>query len=274
MAGSVVLPVDYLFIGGGVMVAIIAILLMIVIDTRSNAPEAAIFKRARKKGLPVLDITDIGTGESRFLLGKKDGVDEIAFSTGHYGIQVDPSLCSGNTDPSRYRNGLAIYHYCSTKWLPISPHNVLAIQTVKNLRVKYPDLDFLTDLELMTLLNTPRSDLKHDSERFLEKYSPVAIERGTPITLTPNTLISRVREFQDEITKTPVDTGFLAYHHAFSSIPFAHAAQDLEQLKLLIQRKTYAQFQDQIKMWNYVIMALALLGGIGVVIYVISMGGK
>lgn len=272
---SMVIPVEYLVIGIGVPVLGLMGLIMFLLNLKLYAPEAFIFRSARLKNLPVLDLVDVGTGESRFLLGTKADIDDIAFDTGHYGIQVDPSLVSGNCDPSRYTKGLKIFHYCTTRWLPITPQNVLAIQTVKRIRdEKYPDLLFLTDLELMSLLNAPRTDLMHDASRYIEKYRPVSINGDMQSHIGPDELIRQMVALQDELVQTPVDTGFFAYHHAFKDIPFAHASQDLEQLKLLIQRKVFKQFENRDKTWTYALCAVAVLGAVAVVIYVISMAAS
>jgi len=267
-----VLPVEYLALGIGVPVIICLGVVMFLMNLKLYAPEAFIFRKARLKNLPVLDLIDVGTGESRFIIGTKGDIDDIAFETEHYGIQVDPSLVSGNCDPSRYTKGLKIFHYCTTRWLPITPQNVLAIQTVKRIRdEKYPDLLFLTDLELMSLLNAPRTDLKHDADRYIEKYKPVSVRAEGQVSIDANGLIEQITTLQDELVQTPIDTGFFAYHHAFKDIPFAHASQDLEQLKLLIQRKVWKQFENKDKTWSYVLAVLAILGGVAVVIYVLSM---
>ncbi|RPJ53954.1 MAG: hypothetical protein EHJ95_01205 [Methanobacteriota archaeon] len=182
---AIALPLEYIFlIGIGWLVAIFSV--MYIFDIRKWAPEAMIFRTARKKGKPVLDITDIGTGDSGFYLGNKDKKGDIYFDLKEFGDKLDPGMTTGDCSPSRYRKGLNIYHYSTTGWLPVGSSQALGFQKINEIartNQKYQILDFLSTEDIHQLINTPRDELDHDVRIFINRYEPpggIKVSTGAP----------------------------------------------------------------------------------------------
>lgn len=147
-------------------------LIAFVFDMRKYGEEAFIFRKARKKNLPVLDVCDIGTGDSQMFLGVKDAKGDIYFDMKEYGDKLDPGMTTGDCAPSRYPHGLSIYHYSTISWLPLGPEQALGFKAINKTRTKYPNLKFLSDEEVHQLLDTPSQEMDHDVEMFIRKYRP------------------------------------------------------------------------------------------------------
>jgi len=245
--------------------------------TRDCCDEGKIFNAAPKKSLPVLSIENVGNGHATFALGTKDEDEDPVFEIDGVSMKVDPSMCSGGAEPTRYKKGLNIWHYASSKFLPISSRTALAYQTIKMHRSdqkKLKMLSFLTDSELFTLLKQPRELLPDAAAVFLEKYSPTQpkvdyTEEDQEMPLDEMVII--LCEMQDYMTALPVEGGLFCYHSAFKDLPYAHSSQDIQRIKYLFEQKIWEQFKDQDKMWTRILMVIALLGATGGLVYILSM---
>lgn len=238
------------------------------VTIRNWAPEAKDIARARMWGLPLMDLVDMGSGYGRLVLGEKDEEGDIMFKTPEgWGIHVDPTLISGDAEPTRYPMGLDIFHYSTVDCLPISPKNVVAINKIFNIRDKdYKKLQFLEDTELMALLNAPRNHLVNDCEVYIQKYDPEG--------MTTNILVEYIVQFQDRISKELLGEGWTCYAHAFQRIPHAYLSQDLEQLDMLNKKKYERDFWAKFDMWNKVMMGAILIGITAVAVYIISLAAN
>ena len=85
---SIPIPLEFIVMVPMVLILVIMILLWYIFQIRHYAIEAIIFMKGRKKDLPVLCRTDIGSGFSRFILGKKKKDGDIAFDDG-LGVECD-----------------------------------------------------------------------------------------------------------------------------------------------------------------------------------------
>lgn len=270
---SIPIPLELIIMVPMVLILVIMILLWYIFQIRHYAIEAIIFMKGRKKDLPVLCRTDIGSGFSRFILGKKKNDGDIAFDDGELpGILVDPSLLS-DTQAMRFGGGLDIYFYASKDWVPLTHINALGFKTAKrvarsthkNGKAVFPELQALTDQELMALLNTRQDELKDDCLLFIDKYKPLMIgEDGRETIIRPEALADAIIELKEILSKTPLDLGFYSFMAAFVMNPISHLAQDLEQLKMLIEQLVAERYEKMMKMMQYVIMAMMLLGGISI----------
>jgi len=258
------------------------ILLKLYVDIKRNAPEALIFAKARKKRLPVLCRTDVGSSYSQFILGKKQKDGDIAFDDGELpGLLVDPSLL-GDSDAMRFGRGLDIYYYASTQWMPLTAINALGLKTVARVAdQRYKELSFLPKQELAEFLMTKDDDILADCNTCIRRYNPEAVdwetgnkvndEYGNSIKMTPEELRDSITALREELKRTPIDTGFYSFAAAFLMNPVSHLAQDLEQLKMLIELMIRAEYDKIMKLMPYVIMFCMVVGVVGLVIYIISL---
>lgn len=204
-------------------------------------PEWSLLAEARKKNLPVLSLTVAGSGETEWILGVKDERGDPIFDIGNqFGIQVDPKF-TGELVPDRLSRGLKMYHYSTIHPLAIDGRNCLAIQKVlTTVRIKFPQLDFLTNDQLNALLNTPRDDLPEYSVSFMEMCGPSFMENGIR---SSDDLTYMIATAQDELAKTPITSGWVSYAYAFKNIATAYLSQDTHQLQLLTERKVRKQLE-------------------------------
>jgi hypothetical protein len=268
---SIPIPLEIIVMVPVVFIFIIMILLWYILQIRRYAMEAIIFMKGRKKDLPVLCRTDIGSGFSRFILGKKKKDGDIAFDDGELpGILVDPSLLS-DTQAMRFGGGLDVYFYASKDWVPLTHINALGFKTArrvarsksKNGAAIFPELQALTDQELMALLNTRQDELKDDCLLFIDKYKPIMVdEYGNEAVIRPDALADAIIELKEILSKTPLDLGFYSFMAAFVMNPISHLAQDLEQLKMLIEQLVAERYEKMFKLMQYAIIGIMVMGAI------------
>jgi hypothetical protein len=279
---DIVFPLYYLLGIAGYAAVITFGFIIYFTDIKRYCPEAKVFVKARRKGFPVLCRTDIGSGDSAFLLGKKKNPDkDIAFSDDNLpGLMVDPSLL-GETDAMHFVRGLNIFYYGSTQWMPLTTITALGFKTIKRVvSERYKDLSFLPMQEVTELLNTKSADLLVDCDTVIGRYSPNLVDsktgevvndsRGNPILMTGGYLAEAITDLREELKITPIDTGLYAFQTAFIMNPISHLSQDLEQLKMLIELMLRAEYEKMLKMMPYVIMAMMLMGMVAIVIYILG----
>ena len=150
---------------------VIVLYLKYWLDIKRFAPEAKVFKEARKKKLAILEITD-SAGRTAFKLGTKRKRSDVHFSGSEYGIQIDPKL-QGNAPENRTVDGVPIHHFSTQYPFPLSDKNARALETIiEYARENYPDLAFLTDSDILILASTPRENLDHDVNNYIMEYEP------------------------------------------------------------------------------------------------------
>ncbi|RLG44046.1 MAG: hypothetical protein DRN81_05355 [Thermoproteota archaeon] len=150
---------------------VIVLFLKYWLDIKRFAPEAKVFREARKKKLAILEITD-SAGRTAFKLGTKRKRSDVHFSGSEYGIQIDPKL-QGNAPENRTVDGVPIHHFSTQYPFPLSDKNARALETiVEHARENYPDLGFLSDADIIILAGTPRENLDHDVNNYIMEYAP------------------------------------------------------------------------------------------------------
>lgn len=175
---SIVLPQWIFFAVVLIAAASTIILVFFLMDNKKWCPERNILVKARKKGIPIIEITDLGSNQIIWELGEKANPDDIAFeSKTGAGIRIDPILVSSGCTPKRF-NGANIYSYAYESFLPQTTKNNLAFKTILRYRhEKCKDLDFLQDIEFIELISRPQNHLEHDALMFLTKYFTPAIKK-------------------------------------------------------------------------------------------------
>jgi hypothetical protein len=183
---AVLIPFYMVLLG---VVFLLAAIGWAVIDwdkNRKYCPERKIFIEARRKGIPVINLVDIGSGNAVFELGTKKNPNDIKFDTKYSGIRIDPILTSVGCEPMRHGGGLDIYSYAYENWLPQTHRNNLAFKAIiEYFHTVATDLEFMTDIEFVSLLSTPETHLAHDVHVYISKYfknKTVTDEQGNQFT--------------------------------------------------------------------------------------------
>ena len=175
-----------------VIVGIVAIMLpigLIIRDyqmTKKYCSEKKLIIAARKNGIPINELTDIGSGNTVWELGTKKNANDIKFDSQFSGIRIDPVLTSVGCEPKRFGGGMDVYSYAYENWLPQTTRNHLAHRAISTyFHSKAKDLEFLTDIEFVALISTPETHLAHDIMIYISKYFKnieVQTEDGSKIT--------------------------------------------------------------------------------------------
>ena len=258
-------------------VAAIGYLLFIwyVMDIRKNAPEAEAYAKARKKHLPLIRIIDTSDREE-LAVGVKEKKGDISFDSKRvepYGIYLDPRII-GNAPETRTKDGIQIFHYSTNLSIPLGSKTARGLLTVvKYVRKEYPELNFLDDSEIIELVGTPRNDLAHDAQNYIDEYEPevVSANPGTARDMKTSELVELVEDIQEETSILPVEKGFFSYSEAFKKIPTAMLPQDINQLIMWVYRKARKDIKwDAERLMMYAMAVVMVLAGVGVTIYILS----
>jgi hypothetical protein len=166
-----VIPFWMLLIGIIMIVAPIGYLIREWQINRKYCQERSIIIASRKDGIPINELTDIGSGNTVWELGTKKNVNDIKFDTQFSGIRVDPIRTSVGCEPKRFGGGMDVYSYGYENWLPQTHRNHLAHRAISEyFHSKAKDLEFLTDIEFVALVSTPETHLAHDVMIYVSKY--------------------------------------------------------------------------------------------------------
>jgi hypothetical protein len=275
---SIPIPLHYLLIGGIIVFVVILGLIFYLLSVYKFGKEGFMFAKARRKGIPVLCVVDVGSNQAKYELGTKKKKDDIEYDNDLSGIQVDPSLTTGGVIPTRFEKGLNIYTFSTIDWLPITNANALAYQTLSKWKNDRKEYDFLTFQEFTTLISTPKHHLLHDVKNYISTKKPTYqyTEEGKlyEAELEAEDMIKLVDTARVAVAKLPIIPGFMTYNQAFEAIPQAYAAQDLELLKTLIRKQIEQEWLKKINVMMYAIAALIVMIGGAIAMFIIGrMGG-
>jgi hypothetical protein len=166
-----VMPLWLILIGAIVFTGLIGWTIREYRLNQRYCPERGPIISARKNGIPIIELTDIGSGNAVWELGSKKNPNDIKFDTKYSGIRIDPVLTSVGCEPKRFGGGLDVYSYAFENWLPQTHRNHLAFRAIINyFHTEATDLEFLTDMEFIALLSTPETHLGHDVNIYISKY--------------------------------------------------------------------------------------------------------
>ena len=193
------------------------------------APEAKIYAYARQKRVDIVRIFDNDDHEELYpAIVQKQG-EPIYKERAGYGLQLVPAM-QGKSLTSRTKDGIAVHNFSVNFPFSIAPKNAMAIKTVieyvRNNK-EYDTLSFLPDIALMTLIGTSRDDLDDDIKTYVDLYDP---------TINADEFITMIKKIQDELGTTHIKQGEFSFRLAFENITAAFTAQDLHQVKQLIER--------------------------------------
>jgi len=228
---------------------------------RKFAPEAPIFAKCRKKGLPVLEI--MGGGKVSWIAGEKRNRGDLSFKDTTYGVSIDPRILGRDT-PLIARGGMQITHY-STKFpfsvTEKSTRSLIAI--IDHVRENHPELNFLIDIDVITLLGTARSDLVHDCGNYIDAQDP---------EMDTDTLVGTIEKIQDETATLPPKTGFFSYAEGVQLNPSVFLTQDVRVIIASIRSQVLADHKtDMNDIVKYGMAAMMVLVGAGLFLKISGM---
>jgi len=156
-------------------------------------------------------------------------------------------------------------------------------KTVDYVREKHEVLNFLGDLEVMTLIGTSRKELADECGKYVDRYNPDlgALVGANPTLdeeLYPETeyrnnatdaLVSHIEKIQEGTSTTPIEVNdTFSYTYAFRLITSAVLSQDFHQLKILMEQKIRREMSWGFEKYVPIGFAIMLIFcGIGVLMF-------
>ena len=267
--------------------------------------EGFLFATARKKGQAVYIDAELGSEVADFVLGEKKNPKDVVLKDEESGIKVDPSLLDQYARPMRFPGGLDIYINSFYNFMPQTIRNHAAFKAIKQyFDTQCKELNFLSVKEFVELISDPEHYLERNCLIKLNKYFKLRemkdADGNTLQDRDGQTRFTYVRQFQviDEKTKTakwieqdislpmmiqliakarqdisvlPVLGGLLAGNEAFKYNSVSYSSQHLGHVLMLYYTKMMDELKAKVDLLTYGIVALMILIGGAVCIYVISM---
>lgn len=166
-------------------------------------PEGAIFKTARKSGMPILRLWALN-GFHKHVLGNKSKKGDIIFDYDkeqREGIHIDPRIQSGNVPKHFTYGGLEIYDFAIKSPYSVGVKNALAMSTIiKHVRKNHPMLGVMPDTDMIEYVGRDRNELPHDCAN-------LATTTDFNITLSEHDINEYKTEIRQIIEKEIVDSG-------------------------------------------------------------------
>ena len=280
-------------LGEGIIAFIIIVVLgVLYMGARNANEEGKVFQSCRDNQNPCLEVVDIATSHGKYYEGTKDEDGDPYFTIEGLPMKIDPAMCSGKASPTRHGAGLNIYHFASSKALPLSVDAMLAFKTIQAHRSDKPSFDRLKkipDVELHSLLRLSSADLTIAAPTYIAKYDIEGIvlpddpvERdasGAPKTKKSMEAVEFteiVERMKSYLAAVPVETGFYCMHEAFAATPYAHSSQDIERIKYLIEQKASEQMANKVNLMMYATIFVMIVGVVvlGLAVILVLGGGK
>jgi hypothetical protein len=192
LIGSVTIP--FLIIPLLTGIVPVFFLMIQIQQTRQYAPEGEVFKKARllrhkgKFGDVIMvcegnDIAKFGCLETDPKTGK------IVYHTKNYGIKINPSEYP-NIPCMKTVDGVRLVIVSPLQITPANAESALVVQELlTRVREKHSEFDYLSDLQLATLLVTQGQDLEEDAHLYLNESEP---------DISEDSIIGKIRKIQSE----------------------------------------------------------------------------
>jgi hypothetical protein len=267
--------------------------------------EGFLFATARKKGLGVYIDAELGSEVAEFVLAEKASPKDVVLKDEESGIKVDPGLLSAEARPMRFPRGLDVYIYSYYNFMPQTIRNHAAFSAIKHyFDTNCRELNFLSVKEFVELISDPEHYLERNSLIKLNKYFKLREMKdkdGNPLQdREGQTRFTYVRQFQtidektgmgkwieqdislpmmiqliakarQDVSVLPVLGGLLAGNEAFKHNSVPYSSQHLGHVLMLYYTKMMDELKAKVDLLTYGIVALMILIGGAVCIYVISM---
>lgn len=248
--------IDIIYIIGIGLVGFIGWIVLIDywLKIKKFAPEAPILAKCRRKQIPIIEV--MGGGRISLIAGEKRNRGDLTFKDTTYGIAIDQRIL-GRETPLTAKGGLQWTHY-STKFpfsvTEKSTRSLLAI--IDMVRKNHPELAFLIDIDIITLLGTPRSDLSKDCIYYIDAQDP---------QMDLDTLVGTIQTVQDEASVLPPKTGFFSFAEGVQLNPSVFLSQDVLVIIASIRAQVAAEHKsDMNDIIKYGMAAMFVFVGAGV----------
>ena len=214
--GEIFISLDYLLVGAIIALAGWACFIIYWTDVKKWNPESGVFRKCRKKGLPILEV--ISGGRVGWVPGEKVLKGSLDFKDRTYGLFVDPRIL-GNVPALVTKGALQVLHFATKFPFPVTPGSSSALVEIRNYaRTNHPDLAFLDDLMLLQLIATDRADLEYNAERVVSR---VDTKMETAV------VVMNITQIQDATSKIKCNDGIIPFEAGIQLNPSVFLSQEV-----------------------------------------------
>ena len=214
--GEIFISLDYILIGGIVAVLGWAAFVLYWTDIKKWVPEASVFKKCRRKGLPILEV--ISGGRVGWVAGEKILKGSLDFKDRTYGLFVDPRIL-GNVPALVTKGALQVLHFATKFPFPVTPGSSSALVEIRNhARNNHPDLAFLDDLMLLQLIATDRADLEYNTQRVVSRVDTL---------MDTDAVVSEIIQIQEATSRIKCNDGIIPFEAGIQLNPSVFLSQEV-----------------------------------------------
>ena len=249
--GEIFISLDYLLVGAIAALAGWACFIMYFTDVKRWNPESSVFRKCRKKGLPILEV--ISGGRIGWVAGEKTLKGDLNFKDRTYGLFVDPRIL-GNVPALVTKGALQVLHFATKFPFPVTPGSSSALVEIRNhARKNHPDLSFLDDLMLLQLVATDRADLEYNTQRVVSRVDTL---------MDVDAVVSEIIMVQEEMSQIKCNDGIIPFEAGIQLNPSVFLSQEVASMINIVRAQVEMarnQKMDDIMKYGMLIF-FALLG--------------
>ena len=252
--GEIFISLDYLLVGAIVALAGWAAFIMYFTDAKRWNPESGVFRKCRKKGLPILEV--ISGGRIGWVAGEKTLKGDLNFKDRTYGLFVDPRIL-GNVPALVTKGALQVLHFATKFPFPVTPGSSSALVEIRNhAREKHPDLSFLDDLMLLQLVATDRADLEYNTQRVVSRVDTL---------MDVDAVVSEIIMVQEEMSQIKCNDGIIPFEAGIQLNPSVFLSQEVASMINIVRAQVeMARNQNLDTVMKYGMAAFFILLGAGI----------
>ena len=252
--GEIFISLDYILIGGVVAILGWAAFLLYWTDIKKWVPEAPVFKKCRKKSLPILEV--ISGGRVGWVPGEKVLKGSLDFKDRTYGLFVDPRIL-GNVPALVTKGALQVLHFATKFPFPVTPGSSSALVEIRNYaRQNHPDLSFLDDLMLLQLIATDRADLAYNAERVISRVDT---------NMETDVVVMNITQIQDATSKIKCNDGIIPFEAGIQLNPSVFLSQEVASIINIVRAQVEMMRDKNLdQIMKYGMAAFFVLLGAGI----------
>ncbi len=252
--GEIFISLDYLMVGLVVAVLGWAAFALYWTDVKKWVPEAATFKKCRKKGLPILEV--ISGGRIGWVAGEKTEKGNLDFKDRTYGLFVDPRIL-GNVPALVTKGALQVLHFATKFPFPVTPGSSSALVEIRNYaRANHPELSFLDDLMLMQLVATDRADLEYNTQKVVSRVDAL---------MDTDAVVLSIIQVQEATSQIQCNDGIIPFEAGIQLNPSVFLSQEVASMINIVRAQiemSHDKKMDDIMKYGMAIFFVLLGAGL------------
>lgn len=254
--GEIFISLDYLLVGAIIALAGWAAFIMYFTDVKRWNPESGVFRKCRKKGLPILEV--ISGGRIGWVVGEKTLKGDLNFKDRTYGLFVDPRIL-GNVPALVTKGALQVLHFATKFPFPVTPGSSSALVEIRNhAREKHPDLSFLDDLMLLQLVATDRADLEYNTQRVVSRVDTL---------MDVDAVVSEIIMVQEEMSHAHCNDGIIPFEAGIQLNPSVFLSQEVASMINIVRAQVEMAHNQQLdQVLKYGMAIFFVLLGVGIML--------